>query len=107
MYKLYFFQVLSPCSLLQNIEYSTLWVYTVGPLWLSNLHILIIVCMWAFGFNYFWLCWVFTAACGLSLVAASGATLCCGVQASHCGGFFLLQSTGSRAWATVLAAHGL
>ena len=23
-------------------------------------------------FTYFWLCWVFVAACGLSLVAASG-----------------------------------
>ena len=28
-----------------------------------------------FYFIYFWLCWVFVAACGLSLVAASGATL--------------------------------
>ena len=34
---------------------------------------------------YFWLHWVFVAACGLSLVAASGATLCCGAWTSHCG----------------------
>ena len=44
---------------------------------------------------FFWLCWVFIAARGLSLVAASGATLCCGARA-HCGDFSLLQSTGSR-----------
>ena len=38
---------------------------------------------------YFWLRWVFVAARRLSLVAASrgGATLCCSVRASHCGGF--------------------
>ena len=35
-------------------------------------------------FSFFWLCWVFTAAHGLSLVAA---TLDCGAWASHCGGF--------------------
>ena len=94
MYKLFFFQVLSPCSLLQNIEYSSLWVYTVGPRWLSNLHILIIVCMWAFGFNYFWLCWVFTAACGLSLVASGGYSLL------WCAGF-------SLRWLFLVAEHRL
>ena len=30
-------------------------------------------------FIYFWLCWVFVAARGLSLVAVSGAALCCGL----------------------------
>ena len=29
-------------------------------------------------FFYFWLCWVFIAVHRLSLLAASGATLCCG-----------------------------
>ena len=37
-------------------------------------------------FIYFWLHWIF-AVQGLSLVGASGATLPCGAQASHCGGF--------------------
>ena len=37
-------------------------------------------------FTYFGLCWVFVAAHGLSLVAASGATLCCGAWASHYAG---------------------
>ena len=47
-------------------------------------------------FIYFWLCWVFIAACGLSLVAASK-----GYSSLQCVGFslrwlLLLQSTGSR-----------
>ena len=37
-------------------------------------------------FIYFWLCWVFVAARGLSLVVANG-LLCCGAHASRCGGF--------------------
>ena len=45
---------------------------------------------------YVWLCWVFVAARGLSLVAASG-----GYSSLRCAGFssrwlVLLQSTGSR-----------
>ena len=48
-----------------------------------------------FIFN-FWLCWVFVAARGLSLVAASG-----GYSSLQCAGFslqwlLLLQSMGSR-----------
>ena len=35
---------------------------------------------------FFWLHWVFVAAHGLSLVAASGPTLRCSARASHCGG---------------------
>ena len=56
---------------------------------------------------YFWLCWVFVAVCGLSLVAASGATLCRGTQASYCGGFPCCgaQALGTRA--SVVVAHGL
>ena len=45
---------------------------------------------------YFWLHWVFVAACGLSLVAVRG-----GYSSLQCAGFslrwlLLLQSTGSR-----------
>ena len=48
-------------------------------------------------FLYFWLCWVFLAGCGLSLVVVGG-----GYSLLWCAGFslqwlFLLQSTGSRA----------
>ena len=51
-------------------------------------------------FIYFWLCWVFVAVHGLSLVATSG-----GYSSLRCAGFslwwlLLMQSTGSRgAWA--------
>ena len=46
--------------------------------------------------NYFWLCWVLVAACGLSLVAASR-----GYSSLQCVGFslrwlLLLRSMGSR-----------
>ena len=49
-----------------------------------------------FNFLNFWLCWVFVAARGLSLVASSG-----GCSLFQCVGFslqwlLLLQSTGSR-----------
>ena len=66
-------------------------------------------------FFFFWLCWVFVAAHGLSLVAASG-----GYSSLWCAGFLLrwfllLRSTGSRragfsscgAQASVVVARGL
>ena len=37
---IYFFQILFPYMLLQNIEYSSL-CYTVGPCWLSILYLLV------------------------------------------------------------------
>lgn len=41
-----------------------------------------------FFFFNFWLCWIFVASQGLSLVAPSrGYSFCCGEQASHCRGF--------------------
>ena len=53
------------------------------------------------------LCWVFVAACRLSLVAASG-----GYSSLQCTGFslrwpLLLRSTGSRRAGSVIVAHGL
>ena len=53
----------------------------------------------------YWLLWVFVAAHGLSLVAASG-----GYSSLQCAGFslwwlLLLQSTGMQA--SVVVAHGL
>ena len=58
-------------------------------------------------FTYFWLCWVFVAACGLSLVVASG-----GYSLLWCAGFslwwlLLLWSAGSRHTGSVVVAHGL
>ena len=56
---------------------------------------------------YFWLRWVFVAAHGLSLVAASG-----GYSSLLCAGFslwwlLLLQSMGSRRVGSVVVARGL
>ena len=56
---------------------------------------------------YFWLRWVFVAACGLSLVAASGGTLRRGAQASHCGGFSCCGARALGAQASVVVARGL
>ena len=56
---------------------------------------------------YFWLCWVFVAVHGLSLVAASR-----GYSSLRCTGFslrwlLLLQSTGSRRTGSIAVARGL
>ena len=58
-------------------------------------------------FIYFWLLWVFVAACRLSLVAASG-----DYSLLRCAGFSLrwllpLWSTGSRHVGSVVVARGL
>ena len=58
-------------------------------------------------FFFFWLCWVFVAAHGLSLVAVRGATLHCGARASHCSGFSCCRARALGAWASVVAARGL
>ena len=59
-------------------------------------------------FIYFWLHCVFVAACTLSLVAVNrGTTLRCGVQASHCDGFFCCRAQALGAQASVAVARGL
>ena len=45
---------------------------------------------------YFWLCWVFIAACGLSLVAVSGGYFLMGCSGFLLRWFLLLQSTGFK-----------
>ena len=37
----------------------------------------------------------------------AGATLCCGTQPSHCGGFSCCGARALGAWASVVVAHGL
>ena len=44
---------------------------------------------------------------GLSLVAASGAALCCAARASHCGGFSCCRAQALGTWASVVVACGL
>ena len=59
-----------------------------------------------FIYIYFWLRWVFVAACRLSLVAVS-ATLHCGARASNCGGFSCCGAWALGVRASVVVAHGL
>ena len=68
-------------------------------LFLKNLFIIL--------FIYFWLCWVFVAAHGLSLMRRAGFTLQCSVRASHCSGFSCCGVWALRARASVVVAHGL
>ena len=56
---------------------------------------------------YFWLCWVFVAERGLSLVARAGATLCCSARASHCDGFSCCRARTLGARASVVVARAL
>ena len=57
-------------------------------------------------FIYFWLCWVFAATHGLSLVAVSRAPLHGGAPASHCGGFSCCGAEVLGTQAPVAAVHG-
>ena len=63
--------------------------------------------IYLFLFIYFWLCWVFVAVRGLSLVAMSGATLCCSARASRCSGFSCRRARALGVWASVVVARGL
>ena len=65
------------------------------------------LCLNIYLFIYLWLCWVFVAACGLSLVVASRATLRCSAWASHCGGFYCCVAWALGARASVVVAGGL
>lgn len=56
---------------------------------------------------YFWSRWVFAAALRLSLVVVRGATLRCGAQASHSGGFSCCGVHALGAWASVVVTYGL
>ena len=44
---------------------------------------------------------------GFLQLGQAGATLCCGVQASHCGGFSCCGARALGTWASVVAARGL
>ena len=61
---------------------------------------------WLYLASFFlWLCLVFVAACRLSLVATSGATLHCSVQASHCSGFSCGKAKALEHVGSVVVAH--
>ena len=57
---------------------------------------------------YFWLCWVFVAVWGLSLVAVRRGLVCsCGAHASHCGGSSRCRVRALGTQASGTAAHRL
>ena len=65
-------------------------------------------------FIYFWLRWVFVAACGFLQLWRAGATLCRGARASHCSCFSCcraraLGTQASVVWhaGSVVVARGL
>ena len=87
------------CFVQQTVVYKALegmlnyCTYTISD---SSFYIFYKIYLFIYLFIYLWLCWVFVAARGLSLVAASG-----GNSLLQCAGFslqwlLLLQSTGSR-----------
>ena len=56
---------------------------------------------------YLWLCWVFVAVRGLSLVAVSGGCSSLLCWASHCDGFSRCRVQALGTWVSVVVAHGL
>ena len=65
------------------------------------------IALFIYLFIYFWLCWVFVAVDGLSVVGQVWAILRCGVQASHCGSFSWCRAQALGARASVVVAHRL
>ena len=55
----------------------------------------------------FWLCWIFIAAHRLFSTCGEQGLLCCGLRASHCGGFSCPQAWVLGARPSVVAARGL
>ena len=70
------------------------------------------VCFALFCFNFFFL--IYFGCLGSSLLCVGflqlrrvGATLHCGAQASHCGGFSYCRAQVLGTWASVVVVHGL
>ena len=73
---------------------------------LSKSLILLLFNTGAFFFSS-WLCWVFVAACGLSLVVASGGYSLVAVRGPLTVVVFCCGAQGLGTWALVAAVHGL
>ena len=56
---------------------------------------------------YFWLCWVFVAACRVSLLAVNGGYSLLQSKIFSLWWLLLLRSTGSRYQGSVVVAYGL
>ena len=87
------------------------YLFTSCSFWALRIFILLnnmcILTTFFLNFFYFWLHWVFIAAHGLSLVAASRATLCGGARASHCSGFSCCRARALGTQTSVVVARRL
>ena len=93
----------------EHPETFSFFLLTVPTLHLIFFLFFFLMMFWVFLINlfiYFWLCWVFVSAQGLSLIVASG-----GRSSSRCTVLslsrpLLLRSTGYRRAGSVVVAHG-
>ena len=86
----------SPNLKQESLSFTILWVHNSS----GQVHFLF------FTINYLFLVVLgLIATLGLSLFAASGATLHCGVWASHCGGFSRCRAQTLGTQASVVAAQ--
>ena len=67
----------------------------------------IFFCFLSYLLMWFWLCWVFVNAQIVLWLQQAGATPCCRVQASHCGGFSCCGAQALGVQASVIGACGL
>ena len=85
-----------------EIKWGSEWRQSMAP---QSLHFIVLLKTIYFHLFNFWLCWVFIALQGLSLVVVSGGLLL--AVAAPCGGFPCCGAPALGTWASVVAAHGL
>ena len=95
----YIFPFVSLCFLL-NIFFQNIFQFT------KSLYQCLVCCLKILSFFFFWLHWLFVAACRFSLVI-SGAILHCRAQASHRGVFSCRGAQDPGVWASAVAADRL
>ena len=88
-------------------KFSQIFFFFLFFLWTSQADTLISFFKIIYLLIDFWLRWVFVAARGLSLVAASRAALRCGAWVSYCCGFSCCGAQALGAWASVVVARRL
>ena len=109
---IFFFFLAAPCSMQDPSSPTGDWTHTPCSGSVESFNFLYIyepirIHEFLFSIIIFWLCWVFVAVHGLSLVVASR-----GCSSLWCAGFSLrwllsLQSMGSRRVSSVVVVHGL
>ena len=98
---------LSTLNIISPLKLIVLWVYHVS-------HSVFFFLEFYFTFIYLFI-YLFISGCvgslllraGFLQLRRAGATLCCGVRASHCGGFSCCRAWALGTRASVVVAHGL